>query len=201
MDLLKSFLNLHPNSRLSGKLKPRNNFEMVDSKIIAFQHFELFSKWVDKLDITDDPASYYEFKLMFRGSRDRFGKFHEICDNQPRIITIIKVKDCDRIVGGYSPIGWNAAVGDYSKTRESFIFSFGNSDSNENYILSRVVNEYQAIWNSRAYGPTFGDKDLVLYGDNFCSSYSKKCDYEKPIRETEDEFSVEEIEVFQITKT
>uniref|UniRef100_U9THG4 Uncharacterized protein n=1 Tax=Rhizophagus irregularis (strain DAOM 181602 / DAOM 197198 / MUCL 43194) TaxID=747089 RepID=U9THG4_RHIID len=51
---IEIFLNLHPNSKLSGKSKPRNNFETIDSKIITFQHVELISRWIGKLDITDD---------------------------------------------------------------------------------------------------------------------------------------------------
>ncbi|RGB29937.1 hypothetical protein C1646_305452 [Rhizophagus diaphanus] len=202
MDLLKSFLNLHPNSKLSGKSKPRNNYETIDSKIVTFQHVELISKWIDKLDITDDLFPLYEFKLMLRGSRDGFSvnKFHEICDNQPRTITIVKVKDSDKILGGYNPIEWKSAGG-YGSTRDSFVFSFENSDSIENYILSRVVNENHAIWNEYIYGPYFGNNDLVLFGNNFFgSSYCRKSDYEIQIRETGDKFSVEEIEVFQMTK-
>ncbi|CAB4437692.1 unnamed protein product [Rhizophagus irregularis] len=111
MDLLKTFLSIHPYSRSSSKSKRRNNIDIdtkvIDSKIITIQHFELISKWIDKLNITDNLASSYEFKSMPRGSRDGFAtsKFYEICDNQPRIITIVKVKDSDKILGGYNPLG------------------------------------------------------------------------------------------------
>jgi hypothetical protein len=168
MDLLKTFLNLHPSSRPNGKSKPRNNTTIIDSEIIAIQHVELISKWIDKVDITDDSDSSYGFKLMLRGSRDGFSvsKFHEICDSQPRTVTIVKVKDSDKILGGYNPIEWNSSGG-FNSTRDSFIFSFENSDSIENYVLSRVVNENRDIWNSYDYGLCFGDSDLVLYGNNF----------------------------------
>jgi hypothetical protein len=63
------------------------------------------------------------------------------------------------------------------------------------------VNGNYAIWNEYNCGPYFGNDDLVLYGNNFFdSSYCIKSDYEIQIRETGDIFSVEEIEVFQITK-
>jgi hypothetical protein len=204
MDLLKTFLNSHPDSRPSGKLKPRIN---IDSKIITNRHVELILRWIDELDITDKLASSCEFKLMLRGSRDGFSinKFHEICDKQPCTITIVKVKGSDKILGGYNQIGWNSAIGGYSKTKESFIFSFKNSSSIENYILSRVVNKNNAIWDGKYegynYGPLFGNTDLVLYGNDFYDmSYCRNNDYEKEIGEPGKVFSVEEFEVFHIIK-
>ncbi|GES96351.1 BTB/POZ protein [Rhizophagus clarus] len=97
MDLLKTFLNLHPYSRPSGKSKPRNYVVepkiIIDSKIITNQHAKLVLKWIDKLDIVDELASH-EFKLILRGSRDGFSisKFHEMCDNKSHTVTIAKVK-------------------------------------------------------------------------------------------------------------
>ena len=63
-DLLKKFLSLSPDSRPSDKSKN------IDSKIITFQHAELISKWIERLEITDKMKNSYEFKLLFRGSRD-----------------------------------------------------------------------------------------------------------------------------------
>jgi hypothetical protein len=207
VDLLKTFLNLQPDITPSDKSKPRNNIDsgIIDSKIITFQHFELISKWIDRLDVTNKSISSYEFKLILRGSRDGFSvrKFHEICDNQPRTITVVKVRGIDKVLGGYNPVEWKSSGG-YSSTKDSFIFSFENSVSIENYVLSRVVNESRAIWNSNILGPYFGNhgnSDLALYGENFLeNSYCRKSNYEKPIRETDKVFSVEEYEVFQVTK-
>ncbi|RGB25829.1 hypothetical protein C1646_722789, partial [Rhizophagus diaphanus] len=72
VDLLKTFLNLHPESKPINKSKPRNFHKQknVDSKIITSQHAELISKWIDRLDITDKLNASYEFKLILRGSRD-----------------------------------------------------------------------------------------------------------------------------------
>ena len=67
----------------------------------------------------------YEFKLMLRGSRNGFTpqKFHEICDNQSHLVSIIKVEDSNEILGGYNPIGWKSKSS-YGSTKDSFIFSF-----------------------------------------------------------------------------
>ncbi|GBB98673.1 hypothetical protein RclHR1_32990001 [Rhizophagus clarus] len=193
-NLLKYFLN--PNNQSIKKSKN------IDSKLITNQHAELISKWIDRLKITDEIKNSYEFKLILRGSRDGFSpsKFHEICDNQSHTITIIKVKDSNEIIGGYNPIIWKSD-GNWSTTKDSFIFSFKDKDSSENFILSRVNNTSLAIYNSDCHGPTFGYGDLLLIGDYFynlslCDGFA----YENRIRETVNKFSVEEYEIFQIIK-
>jgi hypothetical protein len=201
--LLKTFLSLSdPNSKPSDKSKPLTikevNLKTVDSKIITYKHVELISKWIDKLEITDEIKNSYEFKLLFRGSRDGFThkKFHEICDNQSRTVSIFKVKDSREILGGFNPIEWKSDDG-YSTTKDSFIFSFKNNDSIESCILSRVMDEEHAVYNGPSLGPSFGVGDLEIWGlEGFCCS--KKNSYGKPIRKIDFHFFVDECEVFQI---
>ena len=133
---------------------------------------------------------------MFRGSRDIFTakKFHEICDNQTRTVTVIKVKDSSEILGGYNPMSWKSDKG-WSVTKDSFIFSFNNED----HILSRVMDENKAILNNPNYGPSFGESDLHIWpGYSFNLNNCRKSSYERPIRQTKDKFDVEECEVFQV---
>ncbi|GBC27159.2 carbohydrate-binding module family 13 protein [Rhizophagus irregularis DAOM 181602=DAOM 197198] len=167
----------------SDKLEPKiiketTISEDIDSKIITIQHAKLISKWIDKSEIADEAKNLYEFKLILRGSHDGFTpkEFHKICDNQFRTVTIIKVKGSNEILGGYNPIEWKS----------------GNS-----YDENLAINYWDL------YGPSFGHGDLSIniYGGNsfrhngnYCKNYS----YEKNIRKTEDLFSVEEYEVFQI---
>jgi hypothetical protein len=209
IDLLKCFLDC---DNKSNKSKPRAtkkfSIKNIDSNIITDQHAELISKWIDGSEIrADGMKNLYEFKLIFRGSCDGFspGYFHESCDNQSRTVTIIKVKESDEILGGYNPSVWDSdyndddecdeCVGVNSNTEESFIFSF--KDGIENYILSCIEDNERAIFNNVNRGPSFGYGDLDFYGNyGFCVNYS----YEKPIRETDDEFLVEEYEVFQVVK-
>ncbi|UZO27796.1 uncharacterized protein OCT59_019983 [Rhizophagus irregularis] len=189
-----------------GESKPRipRNIDSrnIDSTIITSQHVESISKWVDKLDELTTP---YEFKLLFRGSRDGFypDKFHEICDLHSRTVTIAKVKDSNEILGGYNPIGWKS-INKYGNTKDSFIFSFNNKERNDDYILSRIVDNQYAIDNISFYGPSFGNGDLIIWGLDISTFnyYCKVCknSYERSIRETEDRFYVEEYEVFQLMK-
>jgi hypothetical protein len=199
-NLFKYFMD-QPNNPEPKTATKETNSKSIDSKIITFQHAEIISKWIDKLETTDEIKNSYDFNLIFRGSRDGFSpsKFHEICDNKSHTITIIKVKDSNEILGGYNPIIWKSD-GKYDITRDSFVFSFKNKENIEGYILSRVEIEKYAIYNSRFFGPSFGG-NLVLYGD-YCYNNSYCCNtyYNKSIRETEDYFSVEEYEMFQIMK-
>ncbi|GES99136.1 carbohydrate-binding module family 13 protein [Rhizophagus clarus] len=198
-DLLKYFMN--PNNQSIKKLKDRKSTKEIniDSTIITTKHAELISKWIDRLEITNEIENAYKFKLLLRGSRDGFTpkKFHEICDNQSHTVTVVKVKENNEILGGYNPVAWESSDdGIYKSTKDSFIFSFKNSNNIDGHILSRVEVENSAIYNYCYCGPSFGD--FYFFGDHgFCND----CYYEKNIRESSDDFSVQEYEVFQIYKT
>ncbi|GBC06533.1 hypothetical protein RclHR1_00690023 [Rhizophagus clarus] len=191
-DLYKELLAYFLENDTSNHIMSKN----IDSKIITLQHTELISRWIDRLEITDKLLSLYNFELLFRGSRDGFtpSNFHEICDNESRTITIFKVRGSNEILGGYNPIEWTS--GGFSSTKNSFIFSFKDSYDTENFIISRVKNESNAIYNSPCFGPSFGSKDLLSSG---LKVRCKKSSYEKSIRETcNEELKIEEFEVFRI---
>jgi hypothetical protein len=206
-DLMKAFLSLlDPNSKpTKPHMTKEINLRTINSKIITYQHVELISKWIDRLEINDQLTSSFEFKLLFRGSRDGLtsDKFHEFCDGQSRTVTVVKVKDSNEILGGYNPIAWASNVlgnifGSYGTTKDSFIFSFENN----NYVLSRVIYENYAIFNTLFCGPSFGndDLDLLKYTSKSGNSKCKKSSYDKSIRKTDNTFFIEELEVFQIIK-
>ncbi|RIA79765.1 hypothetical protein C1645_839969 [Glomus cerebriforme] len=115
-----------------------------------------------RLEITEKLTSLYEFKLLFCDSRDGGGngKFHEICDDKPRTVTIVKVENSNEILGGYNLISWKSD-GLGGSTKDSFIFSF-NNDKIENFILSRMKDENDAISNSNYTGPSFGKSELMI---------------------------------------
>ncbi|CAB4438887.1 unnamed protein product [Rhizophagus irregularis] len=178
-------------------IEPRSaNITNINSRIITLEHARLISKWINGLDVN----ASYEFKLIFRGSRNGFTTktFHNICDNQSRTVTIIKVKDSNEILGGYNPIEWKRG-GVYAATYDSFIFSFDKNQSINNHILSRVLDSDFAVSNHTCRGPSFGKSDLVLRGAFFDNCVCSKISYDKPIRNSSDKFSLEEYEIFQIT--
>src|ERR1043166_8304268 len=94
----------------------------------------------------------YKFELLLRGSRDGFTpkKFHELCDDKPITVTFIKVKGTEVILGGYNPIIWKSSDKDvWSKTKDSFIFSFKNKNNFiEDVIISNVKDaDYAILYN------------------------------------------------------
>src|SRR3989440_5163417 len=215
-ELLKSYLN--PESEPGDNiLLPRYIIidGIVDSKIVNLNIVSIISRWVDKIDInnkytyTRELYLPYKFKLLLRGSRDEFtpNKFHNLCDNIPHTVTFIKVKESDEVIGGYNPSIWKNSLNNssegWSKTKDSFIFSFKNKDYFKDSILSRVKNMDQALRFHHSCGPTFGSDLLINVKENngsreYNSNQCKLQHYDKRIRATEDYFLIEDYEVFQI---
>ncbi|UZO02520.1 uncharacterized protein OCT59_021000 [Rhizophagus irregularis] len=174
------------------------NITNIVSNIITLEHAGLILRWINGLDLN----ASYEFKLIFRSSLNGFKckKFHEFCDRIPCTVTIIKVKDSNEILGGYNPIEWKSGC-THAAAYDSFIFSFDKNKRVENHILSRVRNTNFAISHNSNRGPSFGEGDLILRGNKlFNNSVCTKASYDRPIRNSNSKFSVEELEVFQITK-
>ncbi|CAJ0913844.1 20506_t:CDS:2 [Entrophospora sp. SA101] len=103
-------------------------------------------------------------------------------------------------------MGWVDSDYVNNKTTKSFIFSLGDKVFKFDPILSRVTNYECAIFQSMYYGPCFGGGlkgDLKLAGENFKENSASCCiqhSYESSIRSSEDGFSIDEYEVFQIVE-
>jgi hypothetical protein len=185
--------------------------EVIDTTIVNLNIISIISRWIDKMDF-NNKFSYlrelyfpYKFELLLRGSRDGFTPriFHELCDNKPNTVTFIKVKGTGEILGGYNPLIWKSSVGSYGQTKYSFIFSFKDKNEIKDSILSHVNKVDNALYYDSYYGPSFSDSDLILSSQsrasmNFDFSKCIKNCYKKKIRDTEEQFIIEDYEVFQI---
>ncbi|RIB17425.1 kinase-like domain-containing protein [Gigaspora rosea] len=190
-----------------------DSYEEPKEYLLNQEKFDLISKWIDQvshknrtlfkkifsLSNSHNHTSYtYDFKLLLRGSRDGFtpASFHKKCDGQGSTLTILKVKDGNEILGGYNPFSWESPEEErYYYTNQSFLFKF--FDNSDKYVFSKAKN-HESIKSSLSYGPYFRS-DLRMennFDDNGCSCY--RWYYDKPIRESNDHFSVEEYEVFQV---
>ncbi|RIB21097.1 hypothetical protein C2G38_2034681 [Gigaspora rosea] len=149
------------------------------------------------------------FNILIKSSRDGFtGEvFYRLCDNIPGTVIILKVSGTDEILGGYNPLIWKCGIeGVQAETADSFIFSLKNGNMNQS-ILSRVKNASNAIccfsnnFSNGPYGPWFGANSLGSYGDinKWRHFADDEEDYDK-IRSIDEEFSIDEYEVFQICK-
>ncbi|GBC02013.1 hypothetical protein RclHR1_04410006 [Rhizophagus clarus] len=173
----------------------------LDSVIVEFQHFAMFASWIDKKD--DIYYNYknipYCFKLLYRASKDGSNskEFHKKCDNKGATIIIAKVKEMDRIVGGYNPLMWDSS--NWTKpTTDSFIFSFTDKNDMSAAIIGRVKDANSAIYCASSLGPAFGPgTDLYNYNNNewYCNS-----SYYSSINLPFSRFVTDDYEVFQVIK-
>ncbi|GES90287.1 hypothetical protein GLOIN_2v1877169 [Rhizophagus clarus] len=218
-ELLNSYLNSNsePNDNI---LLPRyrNVDGIIDSKIVNLNIASLISRWIDndiksKFSYARELYLPYEFKLLLRGTRDGFTpkRFHELCNDISHTVTFIKIKGTEEIIGGYNPLKWNSGNvgtrhGTWGETKDTFIFSFKSKNNFKDSILSHVKNMKKALLYHANCGPIFGKNDLHIFvsGDNDLKEYDqcwcRQETYEKKIRDTGGQFSVEDYEVFQIIK-
>ncbi len=203
--LYENLLNSHldPDSEPTDNIPlPRNikTDKIIDSKIVNLSIVSLISRWIDKTVIINNSKFAhirelhlpYKFELLLRGSRD---------DGKPNTVSFIKVKGTDEILGGYNPLKWKSGGG-WVENKDSFIFSFKNNNI-EDAIISNIQNTYRAMNNWKIQCPYFG-KDIIIYASIETIDYDtvccKKNYYKKRIRDTEDRFSIEDYEIFQIIR-
>ncbi|GBB87263.1 hypothetical protein RclHR1_01370022 [Rhizophagus clarus] len=192
--------------------------EVIDTTIVNTNIVSIISRWIDKVDINIKFAHLrelylpYKFNLLLRGSKDGFSpqKFHDMCKYKSNTITFIKVDGTGEILGGYIPSKSNHFSG--LSLICSFIFSFKNKNEFKDPILSHIKNTYEELHYSDLDGPSFGSDLKLSVNSNGYGRLSKlkynefnhnKCEqsyYEKKIRDTENEFIVQDYEVFQIIK-
>ncbi|GBB87259.1 hypothetical protein RclHR1_01370018 [Rhizophagus clarus] len=218
-DLLNSYMDPDNEPNSSNIALPRNLRidGIVDSKIINLNIASIISRWVDKVDINSKFAHLrelylpYKFNLLLRGSQNGFSPkiFHELCDDKSNTVVFIKVKGTEEILGGYNPSIWKSS-GSWGQSYYSFIFSFKKKDKFDESILSHVKFMDKALYYPSWHGPSFGSSDLQLSvslnyngankSNKFDYNICKQTYYEKKIRNTENLFSIEEYEVFQIIR-
>ncbi|CAG8447122.1 15413_t:CDS:1 [Acaulospora colombiana] len=175
----------------------------IDSIIISPHHARLISGWIYGVNNVCKKNNH-EFRLLCRGSRDGFTPrvFHKLCDGKGPTVTVLKVQKTGEILGGYNPLSWKSASPHrYYKSRESFLFSLNSEDIND-VTVSKVVDENHATYHDSSFGPCFGagDSDFQMFRkfnvDERCRCI--RTSYEKRIRQSEDYFSVDDYEIFQV---
>ncbi|RIB12262.1 kinase-like domain-containing protein [Gigaspora rosea] len=189
---------------------PRINSDLItleDSREII-SHIDPLLKDIDIFLIPD------KLRLVQRASDDGFGKkiFFKNTKNIERTILILQIKDTHEIIGGYNPLAWRELKGFGSvdscyETCNSFIFSlkrgFGLGDTRpdpgnlENSIFSKVKCPKRAIYREKGLGPAFSI-DLFMVDKKGGKTWGCfKSDYERPIRQSDEYFQIEDYEVFQ----
>ena len=175
----------------------------IDSKIIKKnEELNLISDRIKNTELLKNKKIKY--KLLYRGTRDGMNasSFHQKCNSIPNTISIIQTTKGNKF-GGYAEQTWeNNSNGKWIIDDKSFLFSI-------DYMkIYNYVKGNDAIYHDNNYGPSF-KYCIYLYNDfskNNNYTYDKKSsnqsysgfnrDYE--FNNGEQNFSVAEIEVFQI---
>uniref|UniRef100_U9UTB3 TLDc domain-containing protein n=1 Tax=Rhizophagus irregularis (strain DAOM 181602 / DAOM 197198 / MUCL 43194) TaxID=747089 RepID=U9UTB3_RHIID len=188
---MKPKTNVAPSRKLNLKFK-------LDSTLIESNHIPLFASWIDKKDSSYNKNKIpYEFKLLYRSSRDGFnGKtFHKNCDNKGATIWVAKIQGSTQLIGGYNPLDWNGHK-IWKKTADSFLFNFTDGKDISTAKLGYVNNTNYAIFCYNNYGPYTGD--LCCQGSNDWACYDHSNYY--PKIGIPKHFIVENYEVFQVIR-
>ncbi|CAB4393507.1 unnamed protein product [Rhizophagus irregularis] len=211
-DLIHSLLEFHivpnmkpkTNATPSRKLNPKIK---LDSTLIEAKHIPLFASWIDKMNSPYNKYYKYnipyEFKLLYRSSRDGFNapSFHKNCDNKGATIWVAKIQDSTQLIGGYNPLDWSGNA-TWKKTANSFLFNFKDGKNISTAKLGYVIDTSYAIYCFNGCGPYMGS--LSCQSSNKWSYY-----YNKNTRYPDDkypnigipsDFTVESYEVFQVIR-
>ncbi|PKY15070.1 hypothetical protein RhiirB3_520100 [Rhizophagus irregularis] len=193
LEKLMDSIKLPPKETINGNgtvYEPVPSMEKKSNLLDINELSPIFSSWIDKQEKISD-TSNYEFKLIYRASRDgdTYESFHDHCDDKGANIVIIKKKNSDRIIGGYNPLDWNGTG--WKSTMESFIFTLSNRSDKNTAKIGRVIKEKhdKAIYCYNNGGPCWGSKDVrsgldwsvfpgIIYEDIGFSNYFEDEDYE-----------------------
>ena len=180
-----------------------------DSKILPPNHKTSPESIKFIKDLLKQPKN---MSLLFRASEHHFqaSDFHQHCDNIDHTLVLVKT-EFGKILGGYTPLRWNAVKGKFAVdlSRSSFLFSV---DLKEKYP---IVREKESIWCNPRCGPVFGggsghDLGLPDAADKesfFCfpnaydgmGKYSRnKAGFEAYSGSSTSQCGVEEYEVFRV---
>ncbi|CAB4404493.1 unnamed protein product [Rhizophagus irregularis] len=200
-DLLEFYIvpNVNPKTNIAPSRKPNLNCK-IDSTLIQSNHIPLFASWIDRKDSFYNKNKIpYEFKLLYRSSRDGFNtkSFHQNCDNKGATIWVAKIQDSKQLIGGYNPLDWNG--NGWKSTRDSFMFNFTNGKHISTAKLGYVKELNYAIFCANNQGPRMGYfycKD----DSNKWINYKNSTYYYPDIGIIPTELSVDYYEVFQIIK-
>ncbi|GBC52580.2 hypothetical protein GLOIN_2v1868410 [Rhizophagus irregularis DAOM 181602=DAOM 197198] len=151
-------------------ISTENIAQIIDSQIVDSS---IVSTITSRIDKTAKSKFEYKFELLLRGSRD----------------------GTEEIIGGYNPLKWES-YGKWIETKATFIFSFKNKNT-EDTIISNVENAKYALFYDNEHGPCFGSGIAICASSEYVDYDNISCGdfyYEKSIRETANQFYIEDYE-------
>jgi hypothetical protein len=208
-DLIHDLLEFHivpdmkPKNNVMPSRNPNSKFK-IESTLIESKYVPIFTSWIDRKESShynkkDIP---YEFKLLYRSSRDGFDNatFHRNCDNKGATIFVAKMRGSTQLIGGYNPLNWHSN-GVWQSTSDSFLFNFTDGKNISTAKLGYVNNAEYAVCCSSG-GPQMG----ALYKKNTNNwAYDYDNSNERYVNAYPNigipvDFTVEDYEVFQVIR-
>ena len=110
-----------------------------------------------------------------------------------------KVKNSEKIFGGYNPLFWDSSDS-FKSTNDSFLFSFTDRNNLKSAKIGYSNGNKYSIGYYSDYGPSFGGgHDLRFYNGTWCSYQSSSYSKVDGIPYGSD-LNVGDYEVFQVIK-
>ena len=191
-------------SQIKEEIKEPGNKNdiIIDSKIIdKNEQIELLANKLKSKEFNKNKK--LKFNLIYRASRDGDSpnNYHNKCDKKAKTLCVIEtIKGCK--FGGYSQTMISSSCKDY-KDQNSFVFSL-----NKMKIYENLKKDESAVCHYSGWGPVFKNT-FAVWNHNFFSfkkqtvgkksdSNFGKMDEDYEINNREENFTIKELEVFQI---
>ncbi|GBB98696.1 hypothetical protein RclHR1_00330026 [Rhizophagus clarus] len=148
-----------------NKVRPYRAIQ-IESKLIEIKPVNIISNWIERKNGKNPSFNKkYKFDLLYRSSRDGINAntLRTRCNNQGSCLVLIKHHQSTKIYGGYNPIGFIHSNGHYCYTKDSFIFSFENSEDIQNMKISRVNSNHYDYAIDEHYSNGFNFGDTLIY--------------------------------------
>ena len=182
--------------------KEKAKADGIDSKIIKKnEELNLISDRIKNTELLKNKKIKY--KLLYRGTRDGMNpsSFHQKCNSIPQTVSIVQTTKGYKF-GGYAEKTWENHNGIYIKDDKSFVFSI------DHMKIYNHVQGTNAILHNNNYGPSFDcciylEKDFsnnqnYTYDKNTANAYFSGFNRDYELNDGERNFSLAEIEVFQV---
>ena len=156
----------------SSKTRIQEIRDRLDTRVLDSMIISSFTMENDLVELCN--LSIYDFKLLYRASRDGFeaASFHAKCDYNSRTLTVIRTTN-GYIFGAFTDISWNSKSG-FRADPKAFIFSLVNASSTPALIPVKSGDKNSILCEAE-FGPTFGNgHDIVIcsFSNTTTESYS-----------------------------
>ncbi|CAJ0628991.1 9300_t:CDS:1 [Entrophospora sp. SA101] len=186
-------------------LLSRSNFK-IDSSLIKPEQLKIIINWIrnEKNINSTPPKNKYTFTLLYKASHDGFqnNTFNNKCASQGSCLVVTKCDETNKIIGGYTSVGFNYNYGYYNDS-QSFLFSF-NFNEIKKPIICHIQNFSYALYNNYNNGNynnsifNFGSGSLSMNNNYISCSNNNYYKQVNLLNNNTNNFNASEIEAFKV---